>query len=63
MTRDLTSAKALILARVEACLSTPDAIGLQYLWALGLDGSVEEANRLSDEIRSHVERALEDFRP
>lgn len=61
MTR--AEAKAAILARVRASLFGADVLGLEFLYACGLEGTVEECDKLENEFASHVERALEDFKP
>ena len=60
MTR--SEAKSAILARIKAGLFGADVLGLEFLYACGLEGSAAECDKLENEIASHVERALEDFR-
>ena len=60
MTR--AEAKAAILARIKAALFGADVLGLEFLYACGLEGSAAECDKLENEIASHVERALEDLK-
>ena len=52
-----------VLDRLQSALSGADVVGLEFLYSCGLEGTVEQCDKLSLEVRAAVERALEDFKP
>lgn len=48
-----------VLDRVTAALFGADVVGLEFLYTCGLEGTVEQSDKLTLEVRAAVARALE----